>query len=129
MCPFCRDPANEEGLPQLSKMKGKPLLGALAAETVPAKPGQLQRVLNRAAATDIELWLPDCSGMGVGDSCIASPHQHKPFKVAQPSRSQTATTTKKAARSAGAASKRRPAAAARCSMHAPFSRGTVYACL
>lgn len=76
----CRSLASEGTIPELAQMKGKPFLGALAAETLTANTTSLRQVLNLARQDRIELWLPDGAGMGVGDSCMKSPHTHQPFQ-------------------------------------------------
>ena len=75
----CRSLASEGTIPELAQMKGKPFLGALAAETLTANTTSLRQVLNLARQDRIELWLPDGTGMGLGDSCMKSPHTHQPF--------------------------------------------------
>lgn len=74
----CRLLAGEEALPQLQSMKDKTFLGAVAAQTVAVGPDTQERVLHRAAANKIELWLPE----GIVDGRMHALHKHKPFRAA-----------------------------------------------
>ena len=68
----------EEALPHLKPMKGKPLLGAIAAQTMVADQGVQELVLRGAATNRVELWLPK----GIVDNRMHTLHKHKPFRAA-----------------------------------------------
>ena len=103
-------------------MMGKPFLGALAAETVTANPGSQRMVQVLAAHLQIELWLPDGTGMGVGDSCTPSPHTHQPFRSGQAAKK---TPSRKQVKTPPSHRSVRPNSS---SVRVRLSRGVIYVC-
>ena len=129
----CRSLAKVSNIPELAQMNGKPFLGALAANTLPANSADLQQVLKKAGQVEIELWLPDGTGMGVGDSCVKSPHIHQPFQsgpaaITGPHKNQPIKSAPAVKPRAKQPSKRsKPTPPSSHSIRGLFSRGLMHA--
>ena len=113
-----RELVDSGGYPQLKDMKDKLFLGALQAEFVCSLDSHRKKLLDRAAANEIQLWLP--RGACMGGNGI---YTHKPFNGGSTAKQSVAIKLPKAA------PRRKRLVPSSCSMKVPFSGGVVRACV
>lgn len=63
----------DKGAVPLAPFNDKVIRGAIAGRSIAEYPAELQEICREAAAFDVEIWLPNSDGWGVGDHCLESP--------------------------------------------------------